>query len=142
MIMTKFIFASLLIFAMPLTAKASLFVTCVTKQDNITAQLKFEGKNVSLQVTKNKTLVHSTKGSASYNDTWNSVVVDGTVQTSKQLKGIKVYFEASRYKNDAAAIRPYGSTIHSLYPGTEGVTVAGMMCNQTFQAIQNEVNNN
>lgn len=140
--MNKFVLASLLIFGMPLMAKASLVVTCVTKQDNILTQLKFQGKNVSIQVTKNKSIVHKSQGTASYNDTWNSIAVDGTVQTANELKGVKVYFESARYKNDAASIRPYGSTIQSLYPGTEGVTVAGMMCDQTYQSILNEVNNN
>ena len=139
--MSKFILIIAGFSLISLSANASLVVTCVTKQDNITTQLKFEGKSVFVQVTKNKTHIHTTQGSASYNDSWNSIAVDGTVQTSTELKGIKVYFEASRYKNDAAAIRPYGSTIESLFPGTEGVTVAGMMCDQTYQAIQNEVLN-
>ncbi|MES2768796.1 MAG: hypothetical protein V4596_06580 [Bdellovibrionota bacterium] len=139
--MSKYILTLIGVSLLSLSANASLIVNCKTKQDNVSAQLQFEGSSVYIQVAKNKALTHTTQGIAIFNQKWNSITADGTSQTSDELKGVKIYFESSRHQNISASIRPYGSTSEILYPGTEGIIVVGMTCDQPYSAIYSEVIN-
>lgn len=137
--MFKFILVSLTVFGTSLSANAALTVSCKTQ--NISTQLQFDGSMVHLTVYKNKTLVHSQYGYATFNEKWNSIAVDGTTKTSEETTGVKIYFESSRTENKLASIRPYGSTAETLFPGNEGIIVVGMTCDQSYQAILSEVRN-
>lgn len=139
--MSKYFLAILGVSLLSLSAHAALVVNCKTKQDNVSAQLTFEGSSVFVQVAKNKAIVLSTQGGAIYDEKWNSITADVTSQTPEELNGVKIYFESSRHENNSASIRPFGSTTDTLFPGTEGTIVVGMTCDQPYSAISNEVLN-
>jgi len=140
--LNKSFFVFLSVSLISLSSNAALLVNCKAKSGNISAQLNFNGSSVAVKVSKNKNLVYSTQAYSTFNEKWNSITVDGTSQIQDQTAGVKIYFESARTQNEAAAIRPYGLTSQALYPGQEGIIVSGMVCNQSYQSIYNEVNNN
>jgi hypothetical protein len=140
-VMSKIIFIALI--AMFTTnAKASLLVNCKTNEGSVTTELQLEGAVGYVIVRKGAKLAYSSYiNMSTYSEKWKSITVDATESTAQELNGVKIYFDMNR-NTTSAAIRPYGQTTNKLFPESEGITVVGMTCDQSYEDIKKEVSDN
>ena len=118
-------------------ANAVIGIYCQSPNKDLDVAILLKKNLADVQVIKSGKILFESTGFASYNELWNSITLDATVNTELGLDGIKVYFEYAR--NVSSAIRPYGATTQKLFPGTEGITVQGIHCNQKFEDIKQEI---
>jgi hypothetical protein len=121
-------------------AEASLNVQCKTSEENVTAEIQFKGAKGQIFVKKAGVLAYFNYLEATYSEKWKSVTVNATQSNGEVLNGVKIYFDMHR-GSTTSAIRPYGLTTEKLFPGSEGIVVYGMTCDQDYNAIIKEISN-
>jgi hypothetical protein len=123
-----------------INAKASLHINCKTNQSNVTTEIQLQGASSSVFVKKDGELAYFNYLTYSYSEVWKSITLVATQSNGQELNGVKIYFDFNNGKTSSAAIRPYGLLTNRLFPGSEGITLVGMTCDQSYEAIKNEVN--